>query len=386
MLTLGQKKSPMERGHSRATPTFQLHQSIPQGQPTPISNTVSGISAPCRVDFAAFAMQNNCSVPAQAPREHIERQRALANRQDRSATPESVADSLAIPIDHLWSELALDTEQLGNQQFIQLPQTQVTIDPAPPCFDNFYGVSVYPAFETMQTGFLSQRSASDLEQFFPELAEPIQDVHQRQCMSSTEAQLTTPTMSRPQALSDDNLGYHNLRTDALPLGHMQGWLGRAAASGYRDMPRLDTAHLAPPTLSDAHLSPSSASSGGSSASRSPRRSKEDMALGEIGCSQCDAAFSTQSDLTHHLRSHQPYESRNHVCPHCDKRFQYRKDLARHLPKHDPNRRRYYCRFLGCKFHTKGFGRQDHLDRHLASQHCNEPSRRISRSSSNRTVS
>ncbi|KAM3419553.1 hypothetical protein BST61_g2893 [Cercospora zeina] len=214
---------------------------------------------------------------------------------------------------------------------------------------------------------------NELEQLFPELHEPMQTVRHPQRaprVSPYESSSTLPTTSVPQVLSNENLGNHNLQVDSLPLGHMHGWLDRATAGG-RHMPRLDTNHLVPPQVPDAHLSPTSASSAGSSAGRSPRRSKEEMVLGEISCSQCDAAFSTQGDLTHHLRSHAPYQSRSHVCPTCKKRFQYKKDLARHAPRHDPNRQRFQCRHAGCKYHTKGFGRQDHLDRHLVTQHRSE---------------
>ncbi|KAF2207681.1 hypothetical protein CERZMDRAFT_102168 [Cercospora zeae-maydis SCOH1-5] len=213
----------------------------------------------------------------------------------------------------------------------------------------------------------------ELEQLFPELNEPMHRPPQQQTplVSQYETAPTMPATSVPQVLSNENLDHHNLHVESQPCGQMQGWLGRANAAGGQNMLRLDTNRLVPPPVSDAHLSPTSASSAASSAGRSPRRSREAMVLGEISCSQCDAAFSTQGDLTHHLRSHAPYQSRNHVCPTCKKRFQYKKDLARHLPRHDPNRQRFYCRHTGCKYHTKGFGRQDHLDRHLATQHRSE---------------
>jgi hypothetical protein len=150
---------------------------------------------------------------------------------------------------------------------------------------------------------------------------------------------------------------------------MRGWIGRAPSFGDELLPRLDTNHLAPPAASIAR-SPSSASSAGSSSSRlsSSRRNRAQMTSGDIACYWCPAAFATSVELTHHLRSHAPYASRNHVCQHCEKRFQYRKDLLRHLPRHDPNRQKFYCPFNGCKYHSKGFGRRDHLERHVSSQH------------------
>jgi hypothetical protein len=155
----------------------------------------------------------------------------------------------------------------------------------------------------------------------------------------------------------------------LPVGSMRGWIGRVPTLGEDLLPRLDTDLLAPPASSGA-LSPSSASSVASSSSRRSfsRRSRNQMTNGDFVCHWCTAAFPTSVELTHHLRSHAPYASRNHVCQHCEKRFQYRKDLFRHLPRHDPNRQKFYCPFKGCKYHVKGFGRRDHLDRHVISQH------------------
>lgn len=149
------------------------------------------------------------------------------------------------------------------------------------------------------------------------------------------------------------------------VGSMLGWIRRAQTIGDRDLPRLSTNLLAPPDRCYANRSPSSASTAGSSSSR---HSRIRAAPGDLACFSCTATFANQGDLTHHLRSHQPYASRNHVCHKCEKRFQYRKDLIRHLPRHDPHRKKYYCPFSSCKYHRKGFGRQDHLDRHIITQH------------------
>ncbi|PIA92742.1 hypothetical protein CB0940_03912 [Cercospora beticola] len=249
-------------------------------------------------------------------------------------------------------------------QAMQAPTLFTANFPAP--YSDLRGMNATPQqFNT------NQHYNADLTQLFPELpelTEPARTAPQQPQVSQYETTPPFPVTSGSQVLSNENLDNHNLRVDSLPLEHMHGWLGRATAAGVRNMPRLDTNRLVPPPVSDAHLSPTSASSPGSSASRSPRRTKEEMLVGEISCSHCDAAFSTQGDLTHHLRSHQPYANRSHVCPTCNKRFQYRKDLARHAPRHDPNRQRFYCKHAGCKYHSKGFGRQDHLDRHLATQH------------------
>ncbi|EME38468.1 hypothetical protein DOTSEDRAFT_75855 [Dothistroma septosporum NZE10] len=151
------------------------------------------------------------------------------------------------------------------------------------------------------------------------------------------------------------------------VGNMQGWARRASAIGIPTGLSINTTHLAPPEDRGANPSPTSASTTGSSTRPGSRRSREEM-VGNFVCGYCKAGFLSQGELTHHLRSHTPYMSRQHVCLVCEKRFQYKKDLGRHAPKHDPNRKKYYCSFQGCKYFTKGFGRQDHLDRHLATQH------------------
>ncbi|KXS93570.1 hypothetical protein AC578_3896 [Pseudocercospora eumusae] len=234
----------------------------------------------------------------------------------------------------------------------------------------------------------------NLEQFFPELNTPLQQPQMPRPVplphsTSFHATPGMLSMSDPMHISSEiihNPNYQPGIDQAPSAGAMLGWIGRAPTIGQRtSMPTLkvDTNHLAPPNLSPLRRSPSSASSAGSS-SRSPRRARAEMLFGDMHCHYCNAAFTTQGDLTHHLRSHQPYLSRNHVCQMCKKRFQYRKDLMRHLPRHDPNRPKFYCPFHGCKYNIKGFGRQDHLDRHVNTQHnrVDSPHDSRSRNSSN----
>lgn len=177
----------------------------------------------------------------------------------------------------------------------------------------------------------------------------------------------TPPKTLPDDL-DRNTNYllGMEETTGGTVGNMLGWIRRAPTTGDRALPRLSTAHLVPPDKSFANLSPSSASTAGSSSSS--RYSTLRPASGDFACFSCTASFAHHGDLTHHLRSHKPYASRNHVCQKCEKRFQYRKDLIRHLPRHDPHRQKYFCPFPDCKYARKGFGRPDHLDRHIHSQH------------------
>lgn len=226
----------------------------------------------------------------------------------------------------------------------------------------------------------------DVKQLFPELDLPAQVPIASPSVSQSGPLSSNSVAAPPQVLTGELTSNFNYQPNiGRNVENMLGWARRAPTLGDRSMPHLkvDTDHLAPPTLSPSHRSPSSASSAGSSV-KSSRRSGDLMFFGDLSCGHCDASFNTQGDLTHHLRSHQPYQSRRHVCEHCQKRFQYRKDLARHLPRHDPNRPKFYCKFVGCKYHKKGFGRQDHLDRHIQSQHKMD-SPLVSRSSSNRTI-
>lgn len=192
--------------------------------------------------------------------------------------------------------------------------------------------------------------------------------------------------STPEILSSDITNNYNYQEGLAQgtVGNMRGWIGRAPMTGERAVPRLDTNHLAPPDSSSANRSPTSASTTGSSFRSGSRRRPWEMTTGDFICGHCNAGFPTQGDLTHHLRSHASYMSRQHVCHNCEKRFQYRKDLLRHLPRHDPNRKKFYCSIRTCKYHSKGFGREDHLQRHLLSQHrVDTPQRMDSRSPSNR---
>lgn len=190
----------------------------------------------------------------------------------------------------------------------------------------------------------------------------------------------------PDILSSDITNNYNYQEGLAQgtVGNMRGWIGRAPMTGERAVPRLDTNHLAPPDSNLANRSPTSASTTGSSFRSGSRRRPWEMTTGDFICGHCNAGFPTQGDLTHHLRSHASYMSRQHVCHDCEKRFQYRKDLLRHLPRHDPNRKKYYCSIRTCKYHSKGFGREDHLQRHLLSQHrVDTPQRMASRSPSNK---
>ncbi|PPJ49621.1 hypothetical protein CBER1_02218 [Cercospora berteroae] len=348
ILTSGKAASPMASGLYRPGP-----QPIPRPRPMPVQHTATDY-------FSQYVVETSHLQPQQ----DFMQMRRLSTSAPSTIQPQPGFTPANMDRPRMVSFVGHSNPAMTGQHFGQTVQVPTMSGPN---FSTPYA-NLSDMNATLPQFIANQHYNNDLEQLFPEFNEPMQTTPQQLQVSQYETAAILPETSGPQVLSNENLGNHNLRVDSLPQEHMQIWLGNTPAAGARNLPRLDTNLLVVPAHSDAHLSPTSASSAGSSAGRSPRRSKEEMVLGEINCSQCDAAFSTQGDLTHHLRSHQPYANRSHVCPTCNKRFQYRKDLARHVPRHDPNRQRFYCKHAGCKYNSKGFGRQDHLDRHLATQH------------------
>jgi len=136
--------------------------------------------------------------------------------------------------------------------------------------------------------------------------------------------------------------------------------------------KLDTQLLQLPTTpsqaSSAVSSPASASSA-RSARRSPIEMRSSPASFRCEHEGCGFGFDTMQDLRHHERHHKEHGNRPYVCPECDKDFLHPKDLRRHAKVHnkDPSLR-YYCPHLFCKMHKQGFNREDHLERHIGSQH------------------
>ncbi|KAF7198601.1 Zinc finger protein [Pseudocercospora fuligena] len=324
---------------------------------------------------------------------------------ERSATPNSFQESTTDSRQSFLSKMAHRIERslsphTSNQH---LPSSQypaysdAPLVPAAPTFAPQFPQPIQYPSQPIPIDHQPEPSMDrNLEQFFPELNTPLQQPQMPRSVPLPHSTSfhATPSMlstSDPMHISSEivhNPNYQPGINQGPSTGTMLGWIGRAPTIGQRtSMPTLkvDTNHLAPPNLSPLHRSPSSASSAGSS-SKSPRRARAEMLFGDMHCHYCNAAFTTQGDLTHHLRSHQPYLSRNHVCQMCNKRFQYRKDLMRHLPRHDPNRPKFYCPFNGCKYNTKGFGRQDHLDRHVNTQHNRVDSPHDSRSRNNSSLS
>lgn len=170
----------------------------------------------------------------------------------------------------------------------------------------------------------------------------------------------------PQAITS-NPNFHSGMNE--PGSTLRQWTSqpRTARDRLAPDPRIDTSMLTAPGTPSSQHSPASIASP-SSARLSNRRSKYQLLFGHsrLRCHECHAGFETTTDLRHHERSHIPEGVRKYSCNECDKRFLYPKDLKRHVRTHRVNN--IFCPITTCKRHWRGFGRQDHLDRHAASQH------------------
>ena len=98
------------------------------------------------------------------------------------------------------------------------------------------------------------------------------------------------------------------------------WRFNAARAGYSSASSMDSAF-------------SGVSSTFSTGSR--KRQRQSRCEGQFVCTHgtCFEVFDRQCDLTHHERSHLPYEKRPYLCDQCEKRFLYPKDLRRHEQTH-----------------------------------------------------
>lgn len=98
--------------------------------------------------------------------------------------------------------------------------------------------------------------------------------------------------------------------------------------------------------------------------RQPRTTPGLIRCNRAGCAHtCD----TMADLRHHQRYHAPNGQRRHPCPQCYRRFVSPREVTRHLVSHGVGPR-HLCPHEGCPFATQGFGRRDHMLRHISSRH------------------
>lgn len=92
-------------------------------------------------------------------------------------------------------------------------------------------------------------------------------------------------------------------------------------------------------------------------------------LGSIRCNYTGCTFrrGRREALRHHQRSHIPMAERPYPCPNCPMRFLYPREVGRHLTTHGIGAR-HYCPHDRCRYATEGFGRRDHLVRHVRAKH------------------
>ena len=178
----------------------------------------------------------------------------------------------------------------------------------------------------------------------------------------------TPTLTIQTVPNDitSNFNYRSGITETIES--VGDWAGQPRAFHDRVNPRVDT-HGLQLRAPSAHRYPASVTSA-SSSRVSTRRNKEQMISGDYNyrCDECQAGFHTNAELGQHMRKHVPYKDRPYPCDFCERRFGFRKDLRRHEPIHDPNAEMFPCPFSECKYSKPGFKREDHLGRHLRSQH------------------
>lgn len=153
--------------------------------------------------------------------------------------------------------------------------------------------------------------------------------------------------------------------------NVNDWVDQPKAPGDRNRPRLDSHLSAQSYASTGSTSFTTTSQSPSTISRtSTRRTRDQMMTGDHRhtCTRCSKGFDTATELNHHIRYHQEHEDKRFACRSCSARFIFFKDLERHERVHNPHAERFYCPHPTCKYAQRGFGREDHRNRHLSTQH------------------
>lgn len=213
----------------------------------------------------------------------------------------------------------------------------------------------------------------------------------RNSQTTRTTQLRTPLQSHTQSGRPQNM-HQGLTTNAIqslgtqgsvPIGgQMQVWVDTTYSTGQRVLPALHPMPARERLQAQQQALPATGplQSAGQrqSGTLSPRQSSHTQS--EKGTSStrpypcphrdCGTWWATRDALRYHQRCHRPIEQRPHACPYCDARFLYPREVERHLPSHGREYgQRWYCPDLECAYATEGFGRKDHLTRHLrSSQH------------------
>ena len=88
------------------------------------------------------------------------------------------------------------------------------------------------------------------------------------------------------------------------------------------------------------------------------------------CPYPDCQFSSPSHTMmkrHRRYRHTPMAERPYPCSKCSKRFLFPRSLRRHMILHG-DKTRHKCPVSGCRYAERGFGRPDHVERHLRNAH------------------
>lgn len=211
----------------------------------------------------------------------------------------------------------------------------------------------------------------------------VMDLNEVQHNTQLQSQLQTPeeqmqasTGRRPDLCAMNVMQmdeHHAQMTDIV-----QDWVDDAYATGCRNqtggfqqtpLPRQIAPHPSP--VDHMHATPSSVVPTQAQQPYIPtgQPSISSASVGYLTCDEPGCSYTCQRrcDMSHHLRYHVPAHRRPHHCPLCHRRFLYPREVRRHMPTHGIGTR-HCCPIPRCPYATRGFGRRDHLLRHLRNRH------------------
>ncbi|KAK1087087.1 hypothetical protein LTR33_001246 [Friedmanniomyces endolithicus] len=169
--------------------------------------------------------------------------------------------------------------------------------------------------------------------------------------------------------------YHAVTAPETPITPTSGLLSPALASWMETDHALPKACIAQSSFEASPIrSPIRNRRGSASPSRSRSNSRHGLKAGSNKSSVsggyechhvgCGKQYSTIAKLNHHRRYHTPDHERPNVCDQCGARFLFKRELDRHKLSITHADRQFFC--TRC---NAGFGRPDHLSRHIKQDSC-----------------
>ncbi|KAK0284968.1 hypothetical protein LTR35_000305 [Friedmanniomyces endolithicus] len=169
--------------------------------------------------------------------------------------------------------------------------------------------------------------------------------------------------------------YHAATAPETPITPTSGFLRPALASWMETDHALPKACIAQSSFEASPIrSPIRNRRGSASPSRSRSNSRHGLQAasnkssvsGGYECHHvgCGKQYSTIAKLNHHRRYHTPDHERPNVCDQCGARFLFKRELDRHKLSITHGDRQFFC--TRC---NAGFGRPDHLSRHIKQDSC-----------------